>query len=61
MVVYRELSLTDDAAEVIGSFYLELRQNSKDNALPVTVRTLETIVRLSTAMAKARLADGTHF
>ena len=44
--------------EAIGDFYSELRGASTDNALPVTVRTLETIIRLSTAAAKARLAPG---
>ena len=44
--------------EKIADFYSELRGASQQNALPVTVRTLETIIRLSTAAAKARLAEG---
>ena len=42
--------------EAIGEFYAELRATSEHRALPVTVRTLETIIRLSTAAAKARMA-----
>lgn len=42
--------------EAIGDFYSELRQTSDQRALPVTVRTLETVIRLSTAAARARLA-----
>lgn len=44
--------------EAIADFYTELRGASQENALPITVRTLETIIRLSTATAKARLAEG---
>lgn len=44
--------------EAICDFYSELRSASQDNSLPVTVRCLETIIRLSTAAAKARLAEG---
>lgn len=54
-----ELTLTPEAAEAVADFYSELRgASSQENALPVTVRTLETIIRLSTAAAKARLAPG---
>lgn len=44
--------------DAICDFYSELRSASQDNSLPVTVRCLETIIRLSTAAAKARLAEG---
>ena len=44
--------------EVIGDYYAELRSQADTNALPITVRTLETIIRLSTAAAKARLSTG---
>eukprot|EP00884_Botryococcus_braunii_P006172 jgi/Botrbrau1/15556/Bobra.0273s0008.1 len=53
-----EMELTGDAIEAIGDFYAELRAGGQDAALPITVRTLETIIRLSTAAAKARLAPG---
>ena len=43
---------------MIGDFYAELRAQVDTNALPITVRTLETIIRLSTAAAKARLSAG---
>ena len=50
--------MTEEAVEAITDFYTELRGASQDNALPITVRTLETIIRLSTAAARARLAEG---
>ena len=53
-----DLSLSDPAVEAITDFYTELRGGSQSNALPITVRTLETIIRTSTAAAKARLAEG---
>lgn len=50
--------ITDEASERIVMHYGELR--SKDagsfNTLPVTARTLETLIRLSSAVAKCRLA-----
>lgn len=53
-----DLTLSQDAMDAICDFYSELRGASQDNSLPVTVRCLETIIRLSTAAAKARLAEG---
>ncbi|XP_022146654.1 DNA replication licensing factor MCM3 homolog 1 [Momordica charantia] len=52
--------LTDEASEHIATAYAELR-NSTSNAktggtLPITARTLETIIRLSTAHAKLKLS-----
>ena len=44
--------------EAIGDFYAELRARADESALPITVRTLETLIRLSTAAAKARLSQG---
>ena len=53
--------LTEEACEVIASEYSKLRsEESLDSDLartqPVTARTLETLIRLSTAHAKARLS-----
>ncbi|CAL5229434.1 g12756 [Coccomyxa viridis] len=53
-----DIELTGEAMEVIGDYYAELRSQADTNALPITVRTLETIIRLSTAAAKARLSTG---
>ncbi|MCQ2820121.1 MAG: ATP-binding protein [archaeon] len=50
--------LTDDAAETLKNFYVKDRKDSnenktkKGNDIPVTVRQLEAIVRLSEAIAK---------
>lgn len=54
-----EPSVSKDATDHIIDFYTELRsQHSGDhNTLPVTVRTLETIIRLSCAHAKCRLSE----
>lgn len=53
--------LTPEACEVIANEYSRLRsQDEKDMNMartqPVTARTLETLIRLSTAHAKARMA-----
>lgn len=53
--------LTESAAELISNEYSRLRSeesSSKDEARtqPVTARTLETLIRLSTAHAKARMS-----
>ncbi|KAK9296629.1 hypothetical protein QLX08_009453 [Tetragonisca angustula] len=53
--------LTEEASEVIASEYSKLRsEESVDSDVartqPVTARTLETLIRLSTAHAKARLS-----
>lgn len=51
------MELTAGAVEAISEFYSELRANSEHLTLPITVRTLETIIRLSTAAAKARMSE----
>ena len=50
--------LDGDASEKIASLYQELRRNNDiaSGALPITPRTLETIIRLSCAHAKLRLS-----
>ncbi|KAL5997514.1 DNA replication licensing factor MCM3 2 [Asimina triloba] len=54
--------LTDEASDHIATAYAELRNasaNSKSGGgtLPITARTLETIIRLSTAHAKLKLSN----
>ncbi|KAK4770835.1 hypothetical protein SAY87_031367 [Trapa incisa] len=52
--------LTDEAGEHISTAYAELRNGSSSaqtgGTLPITARTLETIIRLSTAHAKLKLS-----
>uniref|UniRef100_A0A0N5ANB4 DNA replication licensing factor MCM3 n=1 Tax=Syphacia muris TaxID=451379 RepID=A0A0N5ANB4_9BILA len=53
--------LTSEAAEYISECYSEMRsfdtsKTDQDRTMPVTARQLETLIRLSTAMAKTRLA-----
>jgi DNA replication licensing factor MCM3 len=57
--------LSHAASEIISNFYVELRTEEprsnedgtkKMRTLPVTVRSLETLIRLATAHAKARLS-----
>ncbi|KAH6765243.1 Minichromosome maintenance family protein [Perilla frutescens var. frutescens] len=52
--------LTDEASEHIATAYAELRNAGSNvktgGTLPITARTLETIIRLSTAHAKLRLS-----
>ncbi|EEF42679.1 DNA replication licensing factor MCM3 [Ricinus communis] len=52
--------LSDEASEQIATAYAELRSSSSTaktgGTLPITARTLETIIRLSTAHAKLKLS-----
>jgi DNA replicative helicase MCM subunit Mcm2 (Cdc46/Mcm family) len=48
--------MTPEASEAIAEYYADLRNSSEVQALPVTVRTLETIIRLACAHAKVRLS-----
>lgn len=48
--------LTTEAGNHIAQFYSTLRSKEADKTLPVTARTLETLIRLATAHAKARLS-----
>jgi len=49
------IAIEDEAAQAIVDYYAELRRLSRDRALPVTARTLETIIRIATASCKVRL------
>ena len=48
--------LTDEAINTISDGYAQLRNERDSDSLPVTARTLETLIRLSSAHAKARLS-----
>lgn len=49
--------LTEDACHVISRAYADMRQDSTDKTLPVTARTLETMIRIATAHAKVRFSN----
>ncbi|KAJ7557099.1 hypothetical protein O6H91_05G111400 [Diphasiastrum complanatum] len=53
--------LTEEASEKIAVAYAEMRNSGSDNrtggTLPITARTLETIIRLSAAHAKLKLQN----
>lgn len=49
--------LTEGAREFIANRYAEMRCRQDERTLPVTARTLETVIRLATAHAKARLSS----
>jgi DNA replication licensing factor MCM3 len=49
--------LTDETIATISEEYSQMRARSGSRNLPVTARTLETIIRLASAHAKARLSD----
>lgn len=48
--------ITPEASSAIAEYYAELRNSAEVKALPVTVRTLETMIRLACAHAKVRLS-----
>jgi len=49
--------LTQEAREAIAIQYAQLRSSYNHRTLPITVRSLETLIRLSSAHAKARLSN----
>lgn len=49
-------SLTDEARECIAARYAEMRSRQDERTLPITARSLETVIRLASAHAKARLS-----
>lgn len=48
--------LTDAAIDLIAEGYAELRSQQNARTLPVTARSLETLIRLASAHAKSRLS-----
>ena len=46
--------LTEEARECIAGRYAEMRSRQDERTLPVTARSLETIIRLASAHAKVR-------
>lgn len=49
--------LTEPARDYIASKYAEMRARQDDRTIPITARSLETVIRLATAHAKLRLSD----
>lgn len=49
--------LSEGAREFIANRYAEMRCRQDERTLPVTARTLETVIRLATAHAKSRLSN----
>ena len=47
--------LTSEACESIVNNYVEMRQDATNKTIPITVRALETMIRLATAHAKLKL------
>jgi DNA replication licensing factor MCM3 len=48
--------LSDEARAAIQDLYASFRQRNKDRATVITARSLETVIRISTAHAKCRLS-----
>ncbi|XRB05274.1 DNA replication licensing factor MCM3 [Pycnococcus provasolii] len=54
---YPSPTMTTEAGNTIAARYTEMRASSDEKVLPVTARTLETMIRLSTAHARLRLSQ----
>jgi len=59
-----EPRITNEASEILANHYISIRKSMKeekeagrDNGIPITVRQLEAIVRMSESMAKMELKD----
>jgi DNA replication licensing factor MCM3 len=50
-------TLTEEARECIAARYAEMRSRQDERTLPITARSLETVIRLASAHAKARLSQ----
>lgn len=53
----RKPKLSNAAAQHICRSYASLRDNRRQNSSPITPRTLETLIRLSTSISKVRLSS----
>lgn len=53
----RQPILTESARDFIANRYAEMRARQDERTLPITARSLETVIRLATAHAKARLSN----
>jgi replicative DNA helicase Mcm len=49
--------MNDEARKKLIDFYVGLRRSGEDSAVPITVRQLEALVRLSEAAARMKLSD----
>ena len=49
--------MTDDVLEAIVKKYVEIRNDSRDSALPITARQLEGYIRLAEASARMRFSN----
>ena len=49
--------LSDEAAQTISKFFLDLRKSSVESSIQITPRQLESLIRLSEARAKLMLKD----
>lgn len=50
-------TLTEEARESIAAKYAEMRSRQDERTLPITARSLETVIRLASSHAKARLSS----